>query len=193
MKRRRLADHATNTWLEASPLVRKFASTIADAAAGLPILDVACGSGRNALLLSQLGCTVICVDRDLSGLATQRLRLRRTAAMRVSERLMLQRLDLVQDPWPFGPCAVGGIVNVHFFLPALFPSFVSSLSPGGYLLFETAPGCGGNYLELPKAGDVKTALGKAFDLEFYQEGKVGPHDYDAVTVRVLARRRNRAI
>lgn len=33
--------------------MRTFASKIADAAAGKPILDVACGSGRNAMLLAQ--------------------------------------------------------------------------------------------------------------------------------------------
>jgi hypothetical protein len=85
---------------------------------------------------------------------------------------------------------VGGIINVHFLLPALFPFCESSLSPGGYLLLETVPGCGGNYLELPKAGGIRSALGKAFDFEFYKEGKVGPRGYDAVTVQLLARRRD---
>jgi hypothetical protein len=70
----------------------------------------------------------------------------------------------------------------------LFPFFEDSLSPGGCLLFETVPGCGGNYLELPKAGQLKGLLGKAFDIEYYKEAKVGPADYDAVTVRLLASR-----
>lgn len=141
------------------------------------------------MLLCHLGCTVICMDRDLTGLETQRSRFSRTSLSKVSERMVLQQLDLEKDPWPFAACSVGGIINVHFFLPALFPCFERSLSPGGYLLFETVPGCGGNYLQLPTAGAVKNSLGDSFDLEFYKEGKVGPRDYDAVTVQVLARRR----
>src|SRR5690348_12013636 len=47
--------------LNAAPLVRKFAPQIASAASEKPIVDVACGSGRNALVLATLGCRVICV------------------------------------------------------------------------------------------------------------------------------------
>lgn len=179
--------------LRPSPLVRQFASKIADAAAGKPVVDVACGSGRNAILLSQLGCAVICVDKDLSRLQTQQRRLCRTPLGRALAQLTLHRVDLVKDPWPFGVCTLGGIINVHFLLPTLFPFFESSLSFGSYLLLETFPGCGGNYLDLPKAGGIRFALQKAFDFEVYKEGKVGPCGYDAVTVQLLARRRNAGI
>src|ERR1017187_7703007 len=84
---------------------------------------------------------------------------------------------------------VGGIINVHFLLPALFPFCEQSLSPGGYLLLETVPGCGGNYLELPKANELRSALEMLFELEFYRERKVGPVACDAVTVQVLAKKR----
>lgn len=178
----------TDTLFEPSPLVRRFASKIADAAAGKPIIDVVCGSGRNAILLSQLGCAVICVDRDLSILQTQQRRLRRTLLGTALAQLTLHQMDLVRDPWPFGVCTLGGIVNIHFLLPMLFPFFESSLSPGGYLVLGTVPACGGNYLQLPKKGELKTALTKAFDLELYKEGKAGPRAYDAVTVQLLAKR-----
>jgi len=46
-----------------------------------------------------------------------------------------------------------------------------------------------SYLELPKAGDVRTALQRAFDIEFYKERKAVPGNYDAVTVQLVARRR----
>src|ERR1700686_4454275 len=174
--------------LGASSLVRGFASRIADAAGSLPILDVACGSGRNAMLLSELGCTVVCIDKDLTRLKVE-LGLR--ASRLTSSRLHLHYLDLVKDPWPFDAGTVGGIINVHFLLPALFPCFKKSLAPGGYLLLESVPGCGGNYLELPHAGRVKSVLQRAFDFEFYKEGKAGPPGVDAVTVKLLAKRRCR--
>jgi len=171
--------------LGASPLVRKFASKIADAAGGAPILDVACGSGRNAMLLSDLGCTVVCIDRDLTRL---KIELGSRPSRVTSSRLQLCHLDLANDPWPFDGGSVGGVINVHFLLPALFPLFEKSLMLGGYLLLESVPGCGGNYVELPAAGQVRTALGKAFDFEFYKESKVGPPGFDAVTVKVVAKR-----
>ena len=67
MKRKTATGRRTAALSESSALVRRFASRLVDAAAGLPILDVACGSGRHALLLLQLGCSiVICVDKDLA-------------------------------------------------------------------------------------------------------------------------------
>lgn len=141
------------------------------------------------MLLSQLGCIVICVDKDLSPIQSQLLRWCRSSLSEASARLTLHHMDLVKDTWPFGAGVVGGIINVHFLLPSLFPSFESSLLPGGYLLLETVPGCGGNYLELPKAGAIRSAFGKTFDFEFYREGKTGPSGYDAVTVQMLAKRK----
>ena len=149
--------------LKPTPLVRRFASKIA-ATAGAPILDVACGSGRNAIVLAELGCTVICLDKDLSPIKVQQAELSHTHLKQASQRLNLQRLDFDRDPWPFATSSVGGIINVHFFLPALLPFFEKSLIPGRYLLLETVPGCGGNYLQLPKAGEVKIALESAYDL-----------------------------
>jgi hypothetical protein len=169
--------------LTPSPWVRRFATKVADASLGKPILDVACGSGRNAIFLASLGCSIDCVDRDLTTLQNQKL------PPLISRQLSLRQLDLVKDSWPFGQCAVGGIINVQFLLPDLFPLFEYSLSPGGYLLLESVPGHGKNYLELPKAGELMRCLEKGFEIEQYKERKVGPSDYDAVTVRLLAKKR----
>jgi SAM-dependent methyltransferase len=174
-----------------SRLVQTFAPKMAEASGGRPILDVACGSGRNARPFFRLGCTVICVDRDLSRLQGRKLSDFHDLSAAESPRLTFRQMDLVNDIWPFGVSSVGGIINIHFFLPRLLSDFESSLSPGGYLLLETVPGCGGNYLELPKAGFVRAHLEETFDFECYEETKVGPSDYDAVTVRLLARRRSR--
>ncbi len=175
--------HAKIDQLTPSPWVRRFATKVADASLGKPILDVACGSGRNAIFLASFGCSIVCVDRDLTTLQNQKL------PLSFSNRLTPHKLDPVKDEWPFGQSAVGGIVNVHFLLPDLFPLFEYSLSPGGYLLLETVPGHGQNYLELPRTQEVKGYLEKGFEIEQYKERKVGPADYDAVTVRLLAKKR----
>jgi SAM-dependent methyltransferase len=144
--------------LTPSPWVRMFATKVADASLGKPILDVACGSGRNAIFLASLGCSIVCVDRDLTTLQNQKL------PPLISRQLSLRQLDLIKDSWPFGQSTVGGIVNVHFLLSDLLPFFENSLSPGGYLLLETVPGHGKNYLELPKAQELKGYLEKGFEI-----------------------------
>jgi SAM-dependent methyltransferase len=177
--------------LEPSALVRRFASRIIGAVEGKPILDVACGSGRNAIFLSRLGCKVICIDKDLTIL--RRRELQQTMVNSIEKhQLELRQFDLVEDSWPFEEASAGGIVNVHFFLPSLFPFFENSLSPGGYLIFESVPGCGGNYLQLPPAGYVRSLLTTGFELEVYKERRVGPQGHDAVTTLTVAKRRRYA-
>lgn len=174
--------------LQPSPLVRRFASRLAQASLGKPIIDVACGTGRNALVFSQLGCSVICVDKDLSGLRNEQDRLQHTDFKDASARLTMHEMDLREDPWPFSEASAGGIVNVHFLLPSLFPLFESSMAEQGYLLLETVPGHGGNYLQLPEAGQLRTAFEKSFIFEFYRERPAGPRSLRRVTVQLLAKR-----
>jgi SAM-dependent methyltransferase len=187
MKRYSLTKAETNEFPRPTALVRKFAPNLAATAGAFPILDVGCGSGRNALPLSELGCTVICMDKDLSPLEAEKSRLQGFCSLSTLARLIPQKIDLLRSEWPIAPRFAGGIVNIHFFLPSLFPFFATSLVPGGYLLFETVPGCGENYLELPKAGQIKALLGEPFRFDLYKEKKVGPINYDAVTVRLVAR------
>jgi SAM-dependent methyltransferase len=173
---------------DAAPFVRKCAEKIVAAAAGKPILDVACGSGRNAIFLARLGGTVICIDKDLSALDVN-LKRRRGILTAFATRLIPERIDLLKDAWPFAPGSVGGIINVHCLLTALLPAFAISLTPQAYLLLETVPGHGANYLELPQRGALRVALEPAFDLAFYEERPTGPSGRNAVTVKLLARRK----
>jgi SAM-dependent methyltransferase len=165
-----------------SALVQKFAKQIADSSAGYPILDVACGSGRNAFQLADYDCEVICIDRELNRLES----LMRLGGSRYRRKLVPYCLDLENDIWPFGEAVAGGIINVHFLLLRLIPLFHRSLRLGSFLLIESEPGCGGNYLQLPKAGELKDALETAFEIKYYKEKKVGPPNRDAVTVKALA-------
>src|SRR5262249_14824165 len=91
--------------------------------------------------------------------------------------------------WPFRENCFAGIVCVHFLNVALFGAFRSSLVAGGYLYIETFGGHGGNYLDLPRAGQLHKLLQADFDLRSYRERKVGPAGYDAVTVKLFAQKR----
>lgn len=169
-----------------SPFVKRFAAKIAQAAAGKPILDIGCGSGRNAVPFLQLGCRVICLDKDLSCLNVGLLT---STCQNPPVQLVIQRFDLASGEWPFKQNSIGGIISVHLTLPTLFPAFARSLFPGGYFLLESVPAHGGNYLELPKSGELKAHLEQTFVLESYRERRAGPPEYNAVTVRLLAARR----
>lgn len=169
---------------ESSPFARKFARAMAEAAAGRPILDVACGSGRNSVLLAELGCAVICIDRELSRLRSQSL------PAKIVNRLTLLEMDLLADSWPFEPETVGGALMVDFLHPSLFPLLCRSLGPAACLLIETISARGGNYRELPRLGELRTAFETSFDLEWYKERKVTRGGRDAVTVKLFGRRTN---
>jgi SAM-dependent methyltransferase len=162
----------------ASAWVRRYGKKIAAASHSYPVLDVACGTGRNAIVLTDLGCEAIGLDIDISKVMP-------------IDRFHPCQIDLDSAPWPFKQSELGGIIQVHFFRFRLIEHFAFSLLPGSYLLIETIPGCGGNFRELPKTGELRTLLGESFELEQYQERKVGPVSADAVTAKLLARRTDR--
>jgi hypothetical protein len=61
------------------------------------------------------------------------------------------------------------------------------LMDGGHLFIETFGGHGENYLELPKADEIRQAL-KSYKLLFYNERSVGPTCQNAVVVKALAQK-----
>jgi len=83
------------------------------------------------------------------------------------------RIDLFVDPLAFREQFPRG------------SSKCSLQEPSAISIFhETVPGCGGNYLQLPNAGHLRNAFERDFDFLFYQEGKVGPRNADAVVVEL---------
>jgi tellurite methyltransferase len=109
-------------------------------------LDVACGTGRNAIFLAERGWSVTALDG--SRVALEKLRLaaaeRGVPADGPSEgdpapgrsgRIELLARDLERDPLPSGSFDL--IVCIRFLQRSLFPWLESSLRPGGMLLVET--------------------------------------------------------
>lgn len=170
-------------------MVRRFGTEMVIGAGDRPILDVACGGGRNAILIAYLGGNVICIDKDLSKLAAQSIRLRGTVFAQAFSRITPVALDLIKDEWPFSANSIGGIVNVHFLHTRLFPLFVRSTTHGGHLLLETIQNRGENYRDLPRAGTLRSAFEPSFVLDVYRERRCGPDGHDSVTVQLLGRRR----
>ncbi len=165
-----------------SPTLLRFARQIANEIQGA-VLDVPCGYGRNARLMSSLGCRVICLDNNTQAIAA----IKNNASPNAGE-LVPMLCDLKKDPWTFPNNSLGAILNIHFVMPELLARFEQSLMPGGFLFIETYDNRGGNYLALPKPGEFENLLSPAFDFLYYIERRAGPPKSNACTVRLLAKK-----
>ena len=101
-------------------------------AGGGRALDVACGDGRNALYLAQLGYMVDAID--VSDVAVDAVRAT-VQARGLTMTIVPRVVDLEREPLPAGPYDV--IVMLNFLQRDLFAPLARALAPGGLLLFET--------------------------------------------------------
>ena len=97
---------------------------------GRRALDVACGTGRNALFLAGLGFEVDAID--VSDVAVDRVR---AAARERSLSVDARRLDLQRDPLPRSGYDV--IVQIDYLQRDLFGPLQRALAPAGMLVLET--------------------------------------------------------
>lgn len=98
-----------------------------------PVLDLACGSGRNAIAAARAGCAVIGLDRSAAALAqlADRARAAQSAVQAV-------RADVETGHGiPFAPQSFGAVLVFHFLFRPLAPEIARLLRPGGWLLYET--------------------------------------------------------
>jgi len=95
-------------------------------------LDLACGSGRNAIWLAEQGFQALAVDRNATALdaLSEEAKLRRLS-------LRTQVVDLEDGPPFLDPDSFDLIVVVHYLHRPLFPGLVRALRPGGVLVYET--------------------------------------------------------
>lgn len=105
-----------------SPWVGRFIGLVPKGGA---VLDLACGSGRHAILAAGLGHRVTALDRDVSRIA-------------VDGEMEIIEADLESDArWPLPDRRFDGIVVANYLHRPLFPVLIDSLSPGGVLIYET--------------------------------------------------------
>lgn len=130
-----------------------------------------------------MGCKVICIDKELT-----HFRRKPELDLRSQDRLKVLLLDVLKEPWPFAASTLGGIIIVDFLPWKLFPRIVESLIPSGCMLLETVSGRGGNFRELPRAGQLKAIFEGSIIIEDYKEKYVGPRTTEAVTVKMIGRR-----
>lgn len=105
-----------------SSWVQRWASLIQP---GASVLDVACGHGRHLRWLSSRGHQVTGVDRSPE------------AIQAVAGLGRAVEADIENGPWPFAGERFGAVVVTNYLWRPLMQTLVSSLAPGGVLLYET--------------------------------------------------------
>jgi SAM-dependent methyltransferase len=145
--------------------VRRFAPLVAPGAA---VLDLACGSGRHAVLFAARGCPVLAVDRDpdcgerLAGVAGVEFR----------------RCDLEAGTWPLADRRFEAIIVTNYLHRPLWPDLARALSPGGLLVYETFAdgqqrfGHPHNPLFLLRPGELLEAFAGVLQVVAYEDGVV---------------------
>jgi len=116
-----MAMHTSDT---VSPWIERFAALVP----GGEVLDLACGSGRHARHMAQLGHAVIAVDADAEALAAA-----------AGDGIKTTQIDLEEEgaAWPFGAGRFAGIVVTNYLHRPLLDAMVGSLAANGMLLYET--------------------------------------------------------
>lgn len=124
-ERFRSGDYPTDP--EPSPVLRGYVDEFPDGRA----LDVATGTGRNAVFLAEAGHEVEALDQSRAGLEITR--------ERAADRGVADRVEPVQADVPtFGfPTERYAVVTVSFYRAIdRFPEIKEALVPGGYLFVE---------------------------------------------------------
>ena len=107
-----------------------------------PILDLACGDGRNGIFLAEHYLSVICCDNSRAALDRAR-----KAAEEHEVTITLWLVDLEQEGVnPLPEDSYGGVLVFHYLHRPLIPCIKKALKPGGILIYETFT------IEQPKFG-----------------------------------------
>ncbi len=117
----------------ASELVASHLPELHALAARGPILDLACGSGRNALRCAAEGIRSIGIDRDAAALREMAREARERGLPLLGLRAELEAGH--QIPVATGTCAA--VLVFRFLFRPLAPAIQDLLCPGGLLLYET--------------------------------------------------------
>ena len=93
-------------------------------------LDIACGSGRNALFLAEKGFEITGVDISAVALALAEQR-----AQQKSLSILWRQADL--ENYTIEAAAYDLIVNIDYLQRSLLPAMKAALKTGGYIIFDT--------------------------------------------------------
>ena len=106
-----------------SPWLVRFASYIPKNSC---VLDLACGAGRHANYLAQLGLAVLAVDRDVSVFSEN-----------TNPQIQAVQMDLELEEWPLDGRVFSAIVVTNYLYRSHLDKLPKMLISGGILIYET--------------------------------------------------------
>lgn len=113
-----------------SVLLEKFFDKLKTGAAKAPVLDLACGTGRNGLFLDSRGIEVVFADRNDEAL--------QQVAEHKGDSSRIWPLDLeVADMQPLANQQFSAVLVFRYLHRPLFEAIKQAVIPGGMIIYET--------------------------------------------------------
>jgi len=153
----------------------------------LPVLDLACGNGRNGLVLAPLGILVEFADKSSESLTVVR---RRLAKGNLPGKVWQVDLEQHEDR-VFSGKHYSAILGFCYLHRPLFPGLKEALMPGGLVIYETFTdeqqrfGRPDNPDFLLRPGELKT-LFENWEIVHYFEGTL--ENPDRAIAQIIARK-----
>ena len=130
--RQRQKKPVTIDCVQASNLVCKLSRIIAESPCNSPVLDLACGTGRNGLYLLDLGLSVVFADRQQSKLDDV------ASQCESSEQARFWTVDLEQpESNPLAARSFATILVFRYLHRPLMKAIRESIQSGGLIVYET--------------------------------------------------------
>lgn len=151
-----------------------------------PILDLACGYGRNGAFLAKRNHRVVFIDNDIECLKFIK------AGKQISidgdvdiNNIRVLKKDLRLGRLPFPSLSTAGIIDIHYYNPLLIEEGIRVLASGGFFCFESIDARGNNVYELPDYGFIRDILGD-FEIISYSERLVKPKRLGKSVIKIFA-------
>lgn len=170
--------------MSASRLLMDHLALVQRASAIGPVLDLACGRGRNGLYLLEHGIPVVFADLAPGALQHIRDRLLQPGYVEHNNQATLWQVDLEQPGTPvLEPASHGAVMVFRYLHRLLLPQIKAAVRPGGLVMYETFTADQAAYGR-PKNPDFLLQPGELLDcFKDWQiihsfEGTVPPQDDD---------------
>jgi hypothetical protein len=134
-----------------------------------------------------MGYTVLAFDLDIRALNTLNASL--TPPSGAAPGKIYPAIANVDTDLPVKAASLNLAVAVQCSIHKHLGPIEDALAPGGWLIYETFGGQGMNWLDLPKAGQLRRKLAPRFEFPVLDERPVGPKEKRSVVVRLFARKR----
>jgi SAM-dependent methyltransferase len=119
--------------LEPAKLLLDYWRLFSEGSAADPILDLACGSGKNGIYLAAKGCNVVLCDRSPEALESAR-----QLASKSDVIVKFIQVDLEKPHTnPLPQDSYSGILVFRYLHRPLIPCIKKALNAGGLLMYET--------------------------------------------------------